>query len=425
MSRPVDVPVAHPPPARVAGHPVVDAYVRLGLRLDRVVPGVLDAHLGDPALARAVDDEPPPDPAALVRDADALRAELPGSGLAAPRRAYLDAQLVACRALAARAGGQPARFTAEVAACYGVDVVPGDPDRYRAAHRALDALLPGRGSLRRRLAAFRARDRVPPDQLGVAARALLAALRERTAATVGLPPHESVRVEVVDDAPWSGFSRRTGPSASTVAVNAASGHAGHRAPHLALLVAHEAYPGHHTEHVRLERAADPGERSILLARTPQSLVAEGAAELGLGVVVGPGWGRWTADVLAGAGIAGFAGDGAAERAAVGEAVEDVMGELAGVRQDAALLLHEHGAPPADVARHLRRWLLVDADRAQRMVGFLAHPRWRTHTTTYVEGVPLVSAWLAARGPGESAPARYARLYDEPWTTATLRTVNGS
>jgi hypothetical protein len=200
-----------------------------------------------------------------------------------------------------------------------------------------------------------------------------------------------------------------------VSVNAG---AGHRRTHLPLLVAHEAYPGHHTEHCRAEARALSGpsrpERAILLARTPQSLVAEGAAELGLEVVVGPGWGRWHAGVLAAAGVAADP-----ERAAVGEALETVMAGLAEVRQDAALMLHAEGRATADAAQHLRRWLLVDDARARRMLEFLAHPRWRTHTTTYVEGVRMLRPWLSAGGE-EPVTARFARLLDDAPAPALLR-----
>ena len=395
---------------------IARAYVRLALRLDRVVPGVLDAHLGDAAAAVQVAAEPPPDPDDLVRDVDRLRADLAattGTG----RTGFLDAQLRACRVLAEKAGGRDVGFVEEVERCFGVRVVRGEPDRYREAHRALDALLDGTGPLHERLAAFRDRDRLPARHLPTALAAAVGALRGRTAAVVGLPAGEDVTLEVVDDAPWSGFSRWTGPLRSTIAVN---GGMAHRVTHLPLLVAHEAYPGHHTEHCRVA-AGDTGsarpEREVFLARTPQSLVAEGAAELGLEVVVGPGWGRWNAEVLAAAGVPV---DPA--RAELGEAVETVMTELAPVRQDAALMLHAEHRPAGEVVAHLRRWLLVDEPRARRMLDFLAHPRWRTHTTTYVEGVRLLRPWLAdpAAGSREAVTTRLVRVLDDPPTPEVLR-----
>ncbi|MDT7746211.1 MAG: hypothetical protein QOE59_5289, partial [Actinomycetota bacterium] len=83
------------------------AYVILGLRLGRLVPGLVDAHVGDPAIARRVDAEPRPDPRTLRGDAAALRRRLARATSLDPARAeYLDAQLAACEVIAARAAGE-------------------------------------------------------------------------------------------------------------------------------------------------------------------------------------------------------------------------------------------------------------------------------------------------------------------------------
>jgi hypothetical protein len=389
------------------------AYVALGLRLGRVVPGLVDAHLGDPAIAARIAAEPVPDPRVLRREAGRLRRQVAEDG-AGDRAEYLEAQLGACEVIAARAAGEEVGVVEEVRDCLGVTVGPGEPDEYRAAHaRLADVLGTSSRGLPAALTAFRDSDRVTPELLRPGLTAMTAALRERTAVVVGLPPGEGVALEIVTGVPWAGFARRVGRGRSVMQV---SRDGGHRRSHLPLLAAHEAYPGHHTEMARTELADDPAppERTLLVARTPQSLVAEGAAECGLAAVVGPGWGEWAAGHLAAAGVATTAAAGA-----LGEAVEDAMLPLAAVRQDVTLLLH--GSARADreeqARAHLRRWLLVDDDRAGRMLEFLAHPRWRIHTTTYVEGVRLVRPWLT--GEAASGP-RFARLLDEAWTPARLR-----
>jgi hypothetical protein len=396
---------------------IARAYVTLGLRLGRVVPGLVDAFVGDPGLTRAVDAEPRPDPGTLRRDAAALRrrlarAPLPGEA----RTEYLDAQLAACEVIAARAAGEEIGVVEEIRDCLGVEVTPGEPEAYRAAHaRLADVLDTDVPRLPGALAAFRERDRVAPEHLRPGIAAMTAALRERTRDTVGLPAGEGVDLEIVTGVPWAGFARRVARAHSVVQV---SREAGHRRAHLPLLAAHEAYPGHHTETSRIELAAAPApERTLFLARTPQSLVAEGAAECGLEAVVGPGWGTWAAAHLAAAGVPTTAADGA-----LGEAVEDAMVPLGAVRQDAALLLHGGRASDREeqARAHLRRWLLIDDARARRMLEFLAHPRWRIHTTTYVEGARLARSWLAVRPAGEPAGSRFAQLLDEPWTPARLQ-----
>lgn len=386
---------------------LVRDYLLLGLRLDRLVPGTVDAYTGDPALRRHAATGPQPGPADLARTAARLRSELPHAGLGAARTAFLDAQLGAVTVTARRLAGEPVGFVEEVRSGYGVTIRLGDEDRYRAAHAALDGLLPGPGRLAERLTAFRDREAVPLERLGPAIAALAAALRARTRDAFGLPDGEAVSFQVVRDRPWSGFTRYDGRLRSTIAVNA---DAGLRGSQLADLVAHEAYPGHHTEHCLVRGRPGPDrEHDIALATTPQALMSEGAADVGLEVLVGPGWGQWAADVLAEAGVGS---DGA-----LAEAVETVLRELAPVRQDAALMLHDRGASADDVLGHLARWLLIPDARARLLLRFLAHPLWRTYTTTYVEGAPLVRRWLA-RG-GADPLDGYRRLLAEPLVPTML------
>jgi hypothetical protein len=181
------------------------------------------------------------------------------------------------------------------------------------------------------------------------------------------------------------------------------------------LVAHESYPGHHTEHCRKEaglvKRGGQAEQTIFLVNTPQCLMAEGLADLGLYAVIGPGWGEWAAGIYADLGLR-FDGGKA-------EAVVNATTELADVRQDAALMLHDEHRDQDDVAGYLMRWLLVDEARARQMLRFLSSPVWRAYTSTYVEGQRLLRGWLDAPGP-DGLTERFTRLLDEPLIPSALR-----
>ncbi|MFY9806618.1 MAG: DUF885 domain-containing protein [Pseudonocardiaceae bacterium] len=392
---------------------LVREYLLLGLRFDRLVEGFVDAYTGDPALRRQVDNEPRPDPAALGRQAAHLRAELPSAGLAEARTRFLDAHLIALECSGRVLAGQPVGFVAEVAAYFDVVIKPGNPELYRRAHAEMDRLLPGADPLADRLAAYRVRDEIVPHRLEPAVQALSSALRDRVRASFGLPPHESVQYEVVTDKPWSGFNYYLGDFCSRVAINADLGHRMANLPHL---VAHEAYPGHHTEHCRKEaglvRRDQHTEQTIFLVNTPQCLMAEGLADLGLAAVVGPGWGPWAAEILADLELR-MDGELAERLGAAGAG-------LLGVRQDAALMLHDQHAEPADVSAYLQRWLLVSEPRAKQMLRFLADPLWRAYTSTYVEGYRLLRTWLEDRPPADPLDQRYLRLLDEPLIPSVVR-----
>jgi hypothetical protein len=389
-------------------------YVRLGLRFDRLESGFVDAYTGDPRIRAQVADEPAPTPQALRDQARGLLGELDAAALPADRADYLHGQLTGLECTARKMSGEPVGFVDEVAAYFQVDVVLGDPAVYAAAHAELDALLPGGGSLSERYAVHRRGEECPPDRLEAAVHALSSALRDRVRGRYGLPEVETVHYEVVTDQPWSGFNYYEGNYRSRVAINADLPHRLSQLPHL---VAHEAYPGHHTEHCRkelglVERAART-EHTVFLVNTPECLMAEGLADLGVQASIGEGWGPWAAEIL---GDLGLRFDGhLAERIAAATA------PLNRVRQDAAILLHDRKADPDEVIAYLQRWSLVSAERAAQQLRFLTHPLWRAYISTYVEGFDLLSRWLAHRPADQPVEDRFVRLLDEPLTPRAVAT----
>ncbi|WP_320066138.1 DUF885 domain-containing protein [Micromonospora sp. RTGN7] len=385
---------------------VVRDYLLLGLRFGRLVDGFVDCWIGDPALEREVRDEPLPTAAELVRQAREVAVAVPDSGLEPARQRFLTAQLTALECGGRRLAGEELPFLREIEAYFQVRIELRDPDWYASAHAELAAELPGSAPLRDRLVEAHRRDRVPPDRLGPAVRAVAEALRAELADRFPLPPGERVDFEVVTGQPWNAFNTYLGGLRSRVALNA---DVGHRITALPFVATHEAYPGHHAEHclkeAELVRARGWAEHSIALVNTPQCLVAEGMAEQAIHAALGPGWGAWTADVLAEVGLR-FDG----ERA---ERIETAFGRLLAARQDAAIMLHDRGGSPDEVAGFLARAMLVSDERARQMLVFLTDPLWRAYTTTYIEGSRLVRRWLGAGAPGAAVAGRYRRLLVEP------------
>ncbi|MEV3902301.1 DUF885 domain-containing protein [Mycobacterium sp. NPDC050551] len=393
---------------------LIREYLLLGLRFDRIEDGYVDSFTGDPALRRAVADEPPPDPADLARQARRLLAEIPQSGgLEEARADYLAAHLRALDCAARKFAGEQVGFVDEVEAYFDVRIGKGDPARYEAAHAKLEEALPGDGPLADRVQAHRTADEIPPERLEECIHAFSSALRDRVRADFPLPDAETINYEVVTDKPWSGFNYYLGNYTSTVAVNA---DLKQQMANLPRLVAHESYPGHHTEHCRKEAGLVEGqgqvEQTIFLVNTPQCLMAEGLADLALHAAIGPGWGAWASEIYADLGLR-FDGHRAA-------AVSEATAALADVRQDAALMLHDEHRDVDDVVDFLRRWLLVDDKRARQTLRFLSSPLWRAYTSTYVEGYRLLRGWLDARPAEVSLTQRFGRLLDEPLIPSSLR-----
>ncbi len=387
-------------------------YVRLGLRFDRLEAGFVDAYTGEKRIRAEVESEPAPTPQGLRDQARGLLRELDAAGLPEDRTAFLRGQLTGLECSARKMSGEPVGFLDEVRSYFQVDLTLGEEADYAGAHAELDTLLPGDGTLAERYAAHRRREECPPQRLEAAVHALSSALRDRVRGRYGLPEVETVRYEVVTDKPWSGFNYYEGDYRSRVAINA---DLPHRLGQLVHLVAHESYPGHHTEHCRKERGlverAGHLEHTVFLVNTPECLMAEGLADLGVQAAIGDGWGPWAAEVL---GDLGLHFDGhLAERIAAAAA------PLNRVRQDAAVMLHDRGADADEVTAYIQRWSLVSAERARQQLRFLTHPLWRAYITTYVEGYDLLHRWLAVRPAGQDVAGRFVRLLDEPLTPAVV------
>jgi hypothetical protein len=369
---------------------------------------MVDAYYGPPDLSARVAAEPIRPPDELAARARRLLADLDADGDLEPgRRHYLAGQVRGLRTTAGKLAGEAIGYVDEVEACYGVRPVPVPEEELVAAHRRLAEALPGRGPVAERYIAWRESQVVPPDKLRAAVSSIAEDLRERTNRMFGLPEGEHVDFELVTSQPWSGFNYYLGDLHSRVAINVdlpvLSTVLGH-------LVAHEAYPGHHTEHSRKEvglvRRRRHLEETIALVGTPQCLLAEGLADLGLEVVAGR---RPEAMVAAHLGPLGipYDADLVAQVAVAGEA-------LNGVRGNAALLLHDHGADESDVIDYVARWSLMSRSRAAKTVSFLGDPTWRAYVFCYVEGLPLCRRFV------KEDPARFERLITEQLMPSDLR-----
>ena len=385
----------------------VDAYIELGLALGRHVDGLVDAYYGPPEPARRAAVGEPVAPVELARRAGELLVALEADHtLEDGRRRWLRAQVTGLRTTARKLSGEAIGYADEVELCYSVRPRRVPEDVLAAAHRRLDAVLPGAGPLAERFVAWREAQAVPPDRLEAAIASLCEDLRERTGTLFGLPDGERLDFELVTDRPWSGFNYYLGDLRSRVAVNV---DLPVLSTTLAHLVAHESYPGHHTEHTRKEVGLVRGRRwleeSIFLVGTPQCLLAEGLADLGLEVVMGERPEETVAGHLRPLGIR-YDPEVAAAVAQSGE-------DLGSVRANAAFLLHEDGVPTEEVVDYVTRWSLTTRERAEKAVAFLLDPTWRAYITCYVEGFRLCRAYVGGQ------PERFSRLISEQLVPADL------
>jgi hypothetical protein len=378
-------------------------YIELGLRLGKHMDGLVDSYYGPAEIKERIDAEDQRDPSALAEDAARLAASL--DALEDGRRKWFEAQLVGLEAVARKLGGAEIPFEEEVELYYGVPARRTPESEFEAAHDALDALLPGTGSLEERYRVWREDDAIPADDLAEVVSRLNATLRERAVGLVGLPEGESVEYEYVSDKPWTAFNNYCGGLKSRIEVNTDVP----SVPDAVVdWVAHETYPGHHTEHAWKEQlltGAGQLEETIVLIPTPQSVMSEGIATNAADIVLGDERQDITASSVSGVNVR-YDPDLSRE-------VMKAYEPFGWVGTNAAYLLHVDGGSVDDARDYLMRWALASEKRASISVNFINDPMWRTYITTYPNGDRLCREFI------DGDVGRFKRLLTEQLTPADL------
>jgi hypothetical protein len=378
---------------------VATAYIELGLRLGRHVDGLVDSYYGPPELAERVDAESLTDPVELVAEVGQLLAD-------AEAGSWLAAQLVGLETVARKLTGEEIPYEDEVERCYGVRPTWTPEEVFEAAHRELDEVLRGSGTLAERYQAWR-EGAVPADRLGPLMEGLLSDFRARTKATFGLPEGEEIEVDNVTSKPWAAYNYYLGGLRSRIELNTDTAMS---PDFLAELAAHEAYPGHHTEHAWKEQllVREGGDltESIMLIGTPQSLISEGIAGLGPEALLGDEEEDVIAEHMRSAGVE--------YDADVSRAVKRARQPFERVAGNAALLMHAQGAPAEEARAYLERWQLSSERRSKQQLSFIGDPLWRSYVTTYADGYKLCRDFV------DADPAGFRRLLTEQVSPAHLR-----
>ncbi len=405
----------------VTEKPELDAfgreYARLSFGIERHVPGFIDAYLGPDHVRAALNPETPPAPAALVTAARELLARIPSLDAPESRKGYLTKQVEAMLATARRVAGEELPYREEVRLLFDIEPVATPEGIYDAAISDLDTLIPGDGPIAERMVTWRQSYAVPPETARRLVDVILPELRARTEEFVELPEDESIEIRMVQDQPWSGYNWYLGNGRSRVDLNTDLPIYAYR---LTDLLAHEGYPGHHTEHALKERHYTEhglGEHALQLINTPECLISEGIATVAEKMLFTPReLVRFRRERVYPA--AGISGDPDRE-VAIG-AAQRILRSVPG---NAALLLHEEGQDPEDVVAYLQRYGLVAEEEARQRLRFIADPLWRAYIFTYHVGYELISGWL------DQAPAerqsRFRTLLTEQvypsqiaaWTTS--------
>jgi hypothetical protein len=387
---------------------IAGRYVRLVLAVGQHDENFVDAYYGDPSWKPSGPPVPLKD---LASEAAALRAAVraigaqpAGDPLAALRQVYLDKQIAAVETRIAMLTGLRLSFDEEAARLYDAAPPTMTEADFQPVLDELGRLLPGRGPLIDRYAAFRERFVVPTAKLDAVFRAAIDGCRTRTLAHLTLPPEERFTVEYVTNKSWSAYNWYKGHYTSVIQVNTDLPVAIDRAIDLAC---HEGYPGHHVYNVLLEKHlfTDRGwvEFSVYPLFSPQSLIAEGTANYGIEVAF-PGDERTAFERDTLYPLAGLDPATAETYAAVQRAVAKLS--YAG-NEAARRYLNGEIDREAAVA-WLQQYAMMPKDRAEQRTRFF--DQYRSYVINYNLGQDLVRRYIERNGGAADHPDERWKLF---------------
>jgi hypothetical protein len=381
------------------------SYLELVLRFRQLAPTLVEGYTGPPEIAARVESEPQLDPRELASHARELQ-HFAEHEPELDRREWLGAQLAGVATACSWLAGERLSYCELVKRCHGVNVTVLPEEQFELAHRRLDLVLSGHGTVRERYQTWVASQFVPAALLESGLRALADELGQRSRAIFDLPEGEEVIFELVSGKPWAGNADCLGRLRTRIAINTDLPIASLR---LLELVSHEAYPGHHAEHACKDAELIAGRGRLELAAyvypTPQSLLSEGIACLALDALLGDEAEEIAARCLQPLGIP--------HDVEVAAAVREAQRSLLGGTSNIAIMLDEERMTTEQARAYARRWMLEANDQVDRSVKSLEDRVWRPYESCYPAGLEVCRSFTA----GDPTP--YRRLLHEQLTPARL------
>ena len=401
-------------------------YVKLVLMLGQHDPDYVDAYYG-PAEWKAEAAKHPQNLKQIEEQAQELIAALAtadaGADSADPqllalRKSYLKNQLGSLTARARLLQGEKMSFDDEARALYDVEPPHYSEQDFAPVLKIMDGLLPpGPGTLAQRYNQYIEQFAVPTARLESVMRTAIGVAQFRTAAHLALPAGERFDLAFVTGKPWSAYNWYQGNYVSRIEVNTDLPIPVSRVIELA---AHEGYPGHHVYNSLLEHALVRGrgwpEYQVYALFSPQSFIAEGSADFGVGMIF-PGNDRlaFTRELFQ---LSGFDPKQAANYLQVVDAAKALA--PAGIEGARRYIDGEMGADA--LVAWLQKFTLASPARAKQRLAFIN--RYRSYIINYSYGEELVRDFVEREGDKTAGSSKqwqaFATLLSTPRTPTALR-----
>jgi hypothetical protein len=390
-----------------------EEFVRLALAIEGYLPGYLDAYFGPDEWMQDAKQAGKRPLAELTEKAGRLTSEVSEvNGWDAQRKDFLAAQLRAMQMSLRLLAGEKVSLVEEVQALYDIQPAWKDESIFVEGYKRLEELLPGKGSLKERLEHWNMSLRLSLEKIKELLPVVADRLRECTSRKFDLPEDESFRVEFVSGEPWLAYNWYLGGYHSRIDINT---DLPTRINGLPGLMAHEGYPGHHTERcikdAKLIRQRNYLEQVAVLINAPSCVISEAIATTALDTVLTQteltDWYR--EELLPRAGLAHIDATIMMEIARAEREIESAAG-------NAAFMLHDQNKSPEEIRSYMQQYGLNTEQEADHLIKFISDPLSRSYIFTYFVGQDLLEELFARK----DRDTYFMRLLEEPVTPGQVR-----
>ena len=180
-------------------------------------------------------------------------------------------------------------------------------------------------------------------------------------------------------------------------------------------MAHEGYPGHHTElsikEQNLIRERQYQEHTLTLINSPSCVIAEGIATSALETVLTEAeYEEWyREEILPQAGMTYIEAKRMIQ-------ISNASQKLDGLVGNAAFMLHDENKSEAEIIQYLQKYGLMTEKEAQKSIRFISSGIDRSYIFTYHMGYDLLTELFAHKDRG----TYFKRLLEEPVTPNQVR-----
>jgi len=389
-----------------------EQFVRLSIAIDGHLPGYVDSFFGPTTWKEEVEKEGKIPLETLKQRTDALYAEISHADMDAQRKSFTLREMAAMKMSLRLLSGEKFPLADEVTALYDVTPAWKPESIFEEAQRELSDLLPAGDNIVERLQVWNKSIEVTNDQIRELLPVIVQRLRSLTHEKFNLPEGEDFTLEFVTDQPWSAYNWYRGKYQSLIQLNVDMPIAISRLPDL---IAHEGYPGHHTELcIKEEKLINQNgwdEFTVNLINAPSCVLNEGIATSALDTIVSE------------AELVNWFHDELLPRANLSHidagrliSIYQTANKVGGVVGNATFMLHDQKTSEEEIVKYLQKYGMYQEKQAQRSVKFITNPLYRSYIFTYHIGKELLSG-LFAKGDRDQ---HFARLLAEPVNPTMVR-----